>query len=106
MQFAAGAALVKELAGVLGNVVEDPDTYKKIEGLRVFIEKVTGKKINQNAFVALLESTTQGEPYTGKWESIGDSGTVRGQARERRLRVGSGFIYDIGRGNAVFVPDP
>jgi hypothetical protein len=102
MQFAAGAAAVKELASVLADVVEDPDTYKKLDALRQFIEKVTGKEIEPNAFVALLETTTQGEPYTGKWEHI-DCSSVRGDSR--RLRVAGGYLYHVVGSNPVFVPD-
>lgn len=110
IQFAAAAAIapaIKELGSLLVHTIEDPNNYKRLEGLRVFLSRVTGKEIDQNAFVALLELTTQGEPYTGKWERIGpkppDDG--REDGRGRRLRVDGGYIYDIGRGNPVFVPD-
>jgi hypothetical protein len=104
MQFAAGAAAVKELAGLLGDVIEDPDTYKRIEGLRTFISKIVGHEIDKNGFLALLEQTTQGDPYTGKWENINDD-APEGEPAGRRLRVEDGYIYDIGRGNAIFVRD-
>jgi hypothetical protein len=97
MQFAASAAAVKELASILADVVEDPDTYKKLEALRTFIEKVTGKQIDQSAFVALLETTTQGEPYTGEWERINEWSS--------RLRVANGHLYYVDKQRPVFVPD-
>lgn len=102
IQFATlGASAVKELIGLLGNAIEDPDTYKKLEGFRQLLCKVTGKEIDKNGFVALLEGVTQGEAYTGKWE-ICDPG---GDDPARRMRVEGGYIFDIGRGNPILVED-
>ena len=91
---------MKELVGILVSAVEDPDTYKRIEGLRAFLSKLTGKEIDKAGLVALLEATTQGEPYTGEWEQSEHDPTTR------RLRVDGGYVYDIGRGNPIFVRDP
>ena len=90
-------ALAKELIGLLGSVIESPDTYKRIDGLRQIVEKVTGKQIDQAGFLTFLEETTQGAAYTGEWEQINDS--------TRRLRVEGGYIFDIGRANPIFVRD-
>jgi hypothetical protein len=89
--------VLPELIKALTNVVEDPDTYKKLEGVRQILSKLTGKEIDENGLVKLLEGVTQGDPYTGEWEEIG--------GETRRLRVEGGWIYDIGRGNAVVVRD-
>lgn len=99
IQFALGASAIKEAGGLLSIIVDSPETYKKIEGLRQFIEKVTGKSIDKNGLVALLEENVCGEPFTGKWETFGGE-------TARRLRVDGGFIYDIGHGNPIHVPDP
>lgn len=101
IQFATlGASAVKELIGLLGNAIEDPDTYKKLEGFRQLLCKVTGKEIDKNGFVALLEGVTQGEPYTGKWENIDDEDGAR------RLRVQGGYIYQVEAGtNPILVED-
>lgn len=106
IQFATvGASALKELIGLLGNAIEDPETYQKIEGLRQFICKVTGKEIDKNGFVALLEGVTQGEPYTGKWENINDDATPYDPAG-RRLRVQGGYIYQVEPGtNPILVED-
>ncbi len=93
--FIAGASALKELIGILADVVQDPETYKKIEGVRQLLCKLTGKEIDKNALVALLEETTQGEPYTGDWEDI-DGGS-------RRLRVAGGYIYEV-QAVPIFVP--
>ena len=96
--FAVGASALKELVGILADLIEDPDTYKKIEGVRQLLCKLTGKEIDKNALVALLEETTQGEPYTGEWEDI--------DGVSRRLRVAGGYIYEVGSSsNPIFVPD-
>jgi len=92
------AAMIPELVKLFKSVVEDPETYKKIEGLRQILEKLTGKEIDKNGFVTLLEGVTQGEPFTGKWKVLDDGET-------RRMRVDDGYIYDIGRGNSIFVRD-
>jgi hypothetical protein len=89
--------ILPELIKILTNIVEDPDTYERLEGIRQIISKLTGKEIDKNGLVDLLEGITQGEPYTGKWEEL-DGGT-------RRLRIGKGWIYDIGRGDPVVVYD-
>lgn len=105
IQFAAiGVSALKELAEVLGDAIEDPDTYKKIEGLRQFLGKLTGKEIDKNGLVALLEETTQGEPYTGQWEYLGKN-SAHENCDTRRLRVAGAWIYDIGRGNPILVHD-
>ena len=101
MQIALGASVAKELLGLLGSVIESPDTYKRLDGLRSIVGKVTGKEIDKGAFLAMLEMSTQGEPYTGKWEAI-DPDTVGSGSR---LRVEGGYIYDRNRGNPIFVAD-
>lgn len=99
MQFAAGATALKELIGILTDVIEDPNTYAKIDGLRQIISKVVGKEVDKNGLIALLEETTQGEAYTGKWEPIGGDGA-------RRLRVAQGYIYHVAAGtNPILVRD-
>lgn len=100
IQFALGASAIKEAGGLLSIIVDSPETYKKIEGLRQFIEKVTGKSIDKNGLVALLEENVCGEPFTGEWELFPSD------PHSRRLRVDGGFIYDIGHGNPIHVPDP
>jgi len=98
IQFAAaGAGVLKELVGLVGDILEDPDTYKKVEGLRQFLCKITGKEIDQNGLVALLELSTQGEPYTGKWEVIDNDSC--------RLRVAGGYLYSVNETRPVFVSD-
>ena len=104
MQFAAGAGIAKELVGLLADVIEDPDTYKKIEGFRAMLSTLTGREIDKAGFIALLEGVTQGEPYTGKWEDC-DPNNFEDHPHARRLRVAGGWIYDCGRGNPLFVPD-
>lgn len=102
MQFALGASAIKEAVGLLADVVEDPDTYKRIDGLRSFIAKVTGVEIDQNGFVALLEGVTQGEVYTGKWEVLDEESG----ARRMRWRDNPGWIFQAGHGtNPIFVSD-
>ena len=102
IQFAGiGASVVKELVGALGDAVEDPGTYKKIEAIRSFLSELTGKEIDQNGLVALLESSTQGQPFTGKWEWLDEDRHAAGQ----RLRVDGGWIYDLGRGNCIPIMD-
>lgn len=96
--FTAGIAVVKELAGVLVEVVEDGDTYRKLDAVRAFLSEATGIEIDKAGFLALLEETTQGAPYTGKWEMIGEG-------PERRLRVDGAYIYDFGRGNCIPISD-
>lgn len=97
--FATGVAL-KELIGILADVVEDPDTYKKIEGVRKLLCELTGKEIDSNGLIALLEETTQGEAYTGEWEKM----AIDDEAR--RLRVAGGYIYEVrSTSNAIFVSD-
>jgi hypothetical protein len=91
------ASMVPELLKLFKEVLEDPDTYKKIEGLRQVLEKLTGQEIDKNGLVELLEGVTQGAPFTGEWEGA--------QPGVRRVRVDGGYIYDIGRGNGVFVSD-
>jgi len=101
IQFAAVASIapaVKELVSLLTGAVEDPNNYKRLEGLRTFVSKVTGKEIDKGAFIELLEATVVGDPYTGEWETLSDATT-------RRLRVEGGYIYDCGRGNPLFVKD-
>jgi hypothetical protein len=94
------ASLLPELLKAFKDVLEDPETYKKIEGLRQILEKLTGKEIDQNDLVGLLEGVTQGAPFTGEWEEpTSDDATVR------RVRVDGGWIYDIGRGNGILVAD-
>jgi len=107
MQFAIGASLAKELVGILGSVIESPDTYKRLDGLRSLIEKVTGKTIDKAGFLAFMEETTQGEAYTGQWETIAPVGSRLEVDEEagRRLRVDGAWIYDIGRGNGLVVHD-
>ena len=98
--FAAAAAIgpaIAQMAKVLTGAVEDGDNYKRLDALRGFIEKVTGKTIPKAAFLDLLEVATQGDPYTGEWEQVG--------TETRRLRVEGGWIFDIGRGNPIFVKD-
>jgi hypothetical protein len=89
--------LLPELIEKLKAVVEDPDTYARLEGMRVILEKVTGKEIPKNALVELLEEATQEEAYSGKWEQVDET--------TRRLRVDGAWIYDIGRGNGLVVRD-
>jgi len=102
MQFAIGASLAKELVGLMGSLIESPDTYKRLDGLRSIVEKVTGKAIDKAKFLEFLEVATQGEAYTGKWEKLPlDDDRDTGW----RLRVEDGYIYDIGRGNPIFVRD-
>lgn len=104
IQFATGVGIAKELAGLLVCVVEDPDTYKKIEGLRVMLSKLTGHEIDKAGLIALLEGVTQGEAYTGKWEDC-DPDNFEDHPHAKRLRVAGGWIYDCGRGNPLFVAD-
>lgn len=106
IQFAAvGMEVVKGLVGAFGEAVEDPDTYKKIEAIRSFLSELTGKEIDQNGLVALLEATTQGQPYTGKWEYLDKSATGTAHS-SRRLRVAGGWLYQAGLSTPpVFVPD-
>ena len=94
------AAMIPEVVKMLRDLIADPDTYRKIEGVRLLLEKLTGNEIDKNGLVTLLEGVTQGEPYTGKWELIED-----GTGTCRRLRVDGGWLYDIGRGNGVFIQD-
>jgi len=109
MQFAMGASAIKELAGLLVSALEDPDTYKRIEGLRVMLSKIVGHEIDKAGFVELLEQVTQGDAYTGKWELLDkhDPQYCDGGHRDhtRRLRVDGAWIYDIGRGNGLVVHD-
>ena len=94
----AAAGAIKELVGVLTSAIEDPDTYKKLEALRTFLEQVTGKEIDKGAFLTLLETTTQGESYSGGWEE--------GEEGIRRFRVDGGYIYHVdGCTNMVHVKD-
>ncbi len=101
-EFMAGAAIVKEVATTLVKALEDPDTYKRLEGLRLFVSRVTGREIEKAAFIDLFETATQGDAYTGKWEPINPDRPQDG----KRLRVEKGWIFDIGRGNALLVRDP
>jgi len=89
--------MIPELVKLITSVVEDPDTYKKLEALRQMLEKLTGKEIDKNGLITLLEGVTQGEEYTGKWERL--------TTETRRLRVANGYIYDMGRGNPIYVQD-
>jgi len=101
IQFAAAAQLAPlagELVKALAGAVEDPNNYKRLDALRAFVSKVTGKEINKAAFLTFMEETTQGEAYTGVWEQIGEDGT-------RRLRVEGGWIFDVGHGNPIHVAD-
>ena len=104
IQFAAVAAVLPELVGILSGVVKSPETYEKLEGVRTLLSKLTGKEIDKNGLVALLEETTQGQPYTGEWETISSDDVGLG-SYTRRLRVAKGWLYDIGRGNPVLVDD-
>ena len=97
IQAAAIAEAVGLVTKVLHDTVESPDTYKRLDGLRAFVSKVTGKEVDKAGFLALLEQATQGDPYTGEWEQINDD--------TRRLRVEGGWIFDIGRGNPIHVRD-
>ena len=94
---AIAMSMLPELIKIVESVVKDPDTYKKLEAIRQFLCKVTGKEIPTNAVAEFLEVATQGEPFTGEWEPLQTSG--------HRMRVAGGYLYDIGRGNAVFVAD-
>ena len=105
MQFAAGAGTAKELVGLLVGALEDPDTYKRIEGLRTFLCGVTGKEIDQAGFITLLKGVTQGKPYTGQWEVLDPDAGGIDYIHAKRLRVEGGWIYDCGRGNPLFVRD-
>ncbi len=88
----------KSFFDVFANAIEDPDTYKRIEAVRQFVSQVTGVEIDKGAFITLLETTTQGESYTGDWEQIDDD--------TRRLRVANGYIYDsVSAHNIIFVAD-
>ncbi len=87
---------IKGLVGALTEVLEDPDTYKKLAALRNFLSEVTGKEIPEGAFLKLLEESTQGEGYDGEWEVIDDNSS--------RLRVAGGFIYVI-YARPIFVAD-
>lgn len=89
--------MLPKLIEILKGVVEDPDTYKKIEGARQILEKLTGKKIDRIGLVALVEGVTQGAPYTGKWEEISEESW--------RLRTDNGWIYHVQGSNLLFVPD-
>jgi len=110
IQFAAAASIasaIREFASVITSAVEDPNNYKRLEALRTFVSKVTGKEIDKGAFITLLETTVVGEPYTGKWEVVEEhiptaGGDIPGT---RRLRVEGGWIYDCGRGNPLLVKD-
>jgi hypothetical protein len=97
---AIGASLAKELVGLVGSLIESPDTYKRLDGLRQIVEKVTGKEIDSLKFLTFLEVATQGEPITGKWEQCSAEAEF-----PRRLRVDKAWIYDIGRGNPVVIDD-
>ena len=92
------AAMIMTAAKKLVGVVEDPDTYKRLDGIRQFVCKVTGKEIDKAAFLELLETTTQGESYTGVWETL-DGGS-------RRMRFEGGWVFQAQEGtNPIFVPD-
>lgn len=100
IQFAAlGAGAAKELLGLLKDVIDDPDTYKKLDGLRQLIEKITGKKIEKAGLVALLEENVCGEPFTGEWQGLaGDA---------KRMRFEGGWVVQVEPGtNPLWVPDP
>lgn len=102
IEFAAlGAGAIKDLLGLLKGAIEDPDTYKRLDGLRQLLCEITGREIDKNGFVALLEGVTQGECYTGQWEPLNDDE----HDSSRRLRVQGGWIFDIGRGNGILVQD-
>ena len=93
---------IPKLIGAFKDLLEDPDTYKKAESLRKLFEQLTGREIDQSAFLAFLEEATQGEPYSGKWEPIDPDDP---ENSGRRLRVNGGYYYDIGRGNLAFNKD-
>ena len=95
------APAIAQMAKILTGAIEDGDNYKRLDAVRGFVEKVTGKEIPKGAFIAFLEEATQGEPYTGKWVLLDPEFPEAGQ----RLRVEAGWIYDIGRGNPLFVKD-
>jgi hypothetical protein len=99
LQLVAGA--VPEVIKLIKDAATNPETYEALEALRQMIEKLTGREIDKNGFVALMEGVTQGEPYTGRWEEIDPDDHESG----RRLRVNGGYFYDIGRGNLAFNPD-
>ena len=111
IQFAAVASVLPELVGILSDVVKSPETYKKLEGVRTLLCELTGKEIDKNGLVALLEGVTQGEPYTGEWETVSpytettQNGHTTSQPATRRLRVDGGWIYDCGRGNMIPIMD-
>lgn len=87
-----------EVLKLIKQAIEDPATYEHLEAIRQVLEKITGKEIDKNGLVALLEGVTQGQPFTGEWEANDNEGV-------RRARVDGGWIYDIGRGNGIFVSD-
>jgi hypothetical protein len=95
------AAALPELIKILTGIVENPDTYKKLEALRQLLEKLTGKEINQNEMIKFLEGATQGEPFTGKWEGPGSED----KEPATRFRIDGGWCYDPGRGNCFAVKD-
>ena len=102
IQFAAGAGALKELVGLLGDVIEDPDTYKKIEGLRLMLCKLTGVDVDKNGLVALLEESTQGEAYTGKWEQVTHEDDLCGAPKAFRLRVPRGYMISLRVGESAW----
>ena len=112
-QVAVGVSALKELVGIVTDLVESKETYDRLEGLRTLLCKLTGKDVPKAGLIALLEEATQGEAYSGVWERVGPKPTPTGNeeqdavddCRGRRLRVDGGWIYDIGRGNGIFVPD-
>ena len=105
IQFASVAAILPELVGILSDVVNSPETYEKLEGIRQLLCNLTGKEIDKAGLVALLEEVTQGEAYTGKWEVCDPNEGGVDYVFTRRLRVAGGWIYDVGRGDPILVHD-
>lgn len=86
--------MIPEVANLIKDAIRDPETYEQVEMIRQLIEKLTGKEIPKNGLVALLEATTQGEPFTGKWEG-------EEEVTIKRARIDGGWMYDPGRGNCI-----
>jgi hypothetical protein len=85
------AAALAELAEAVTTVIEDPNTYKRLESARLALEELLGHDVEANKFLKFLELATQGEPETGEWEELGDT-PVFG-TKTQRLRVEKGWLY-------------
>ncbi len=91
--------MIPELIKKFKELLEDPDTYARMDALRQLVEKLTGKELSKLAFVEFLEGATQGEAYTGKWELLDE------ETQTRRMRWPGGWVLHIQGANPIFIPD-